>query len=196
MISATAGLVLLFRAGPRFLVAPDSLPQHVDVAVVLQGSVAGENARIAGAVTLLKLGVANQLVLSVPKESYWGESPIPAATRYVQTRYGPEAGAHLEFCETDPEVNSTEDEAKALTPCLTQHGWRSIAVVTSDYHTRRAGLIWRKVVRKQYPSAKVWIHGVNDPEFSAQTWWRRRIYAKTAFLEYTKLVWTGITMGL
>jgi hypothetical protein len=66
--------VFLFLVGPRFLVAPDSLPRHVDVAVVLQGSVAGENARVAGAVALLKLGVASQLVLSVPKESFWGES--------------------------------------------------------------------------------------------------------------------------
>jgi uncharacterized SAM-binding protein YcdF (DUF218 family) len=187
--------VFLFLVGPRFLVAPDSLPRHVDVAVVLQGSVAGENARVAGAVALLKLGVASQLVLSVPKESFWGESPIPSAKRYIQTRYGAEADAHLEFCQTDAEVNSTEDEAKALQPCLTQHGWRSIAIVTSDYHTRRSRLIWRKVLRRQYPSAEVWIHGVNDPEFRAEAWWRRRIYAKTTFLEYTKLIWTLITMG-
>lgn len=51
-------------------------------------------------------------------------------------------------------------------------------------------------MRSQDPDAQLWIHGVDDPEFDARDWWRRRIYAKTAFLESTKLVWTLLTTWL
>ena len=187
-------LICLFRYGTRFLVHPDPLPQHVDAALVLQGSILGENARVEGAVRLLQTGTVSELVLSIPHESYWGQSPEPAARQYMAKTYGSEISGHLTFCETGPDVNSTEDEAEAVSVCLGQHGWQRIAVVTSDYHTRRAGLIWKHVIRHQVPDATLWIHGVDDPEFEAKRWWRRRIYAKTVFLESTKLLWTLLTV--
>lgn len=193
-----AAILLLFicllRYGSWFLVHPDSLPQHVDAAVVLQGSILGENARVAGAVRLIEAGTAGELVLSVPRESYWGQSSEPAARQYMANTYGNKITGHLTFCETGPDVNSTEEEAEAVSVCLRQHGWRTIAVVTSDYHTRRAGLIWKHVMRKQAPDAELWIHGVDDPEFDAKNWWRKRIYAKTVYLESTKLLWTVLTV--
>ena len=142
---------------------------------------------------LLEAGTASRIVLSVPRDSYWGEPSVPAAREYMQKKYGSSIDSRLEFCETGPDVNSTEDEAKAVSVCLRQHGWPTITVVTSNYHTRRAGLTWRRVMRTQDPSAQLWIHGVDDPEFEARGWWRKRIYAKTAFLESTKLFWTLLT---
>ena len=46
----------LLRWGGYLLVAEDSVPEHVDAAVVLQGSIASENARTAAAMALLLRG--------------------------------------------------------------------------------------------------------------------------------------------
>jgi uncharacterized SAM-binding protein YcdF (DUF218 family) len=189
---SVAGVVLviaLLRWGGSALIAGDPLPAHVDAAVVLQGSIAGEIARIAGAMHLLQQGVAGRVVLSVPQQSYWGEAIPPMARRYLERNYGSELASRVDFCETGPDVNSTADEAHTLGRCLRQQGWRSVAVVTSDYHTRRAGMLWKKIFPKEDPGARLWIHGVPDPEFEAHGWWRNRRYAKTWFMESLKLIW-------
>jgi hypothetical protein len=174
--------------GSRLLIANEATPGHVDAAVVLQGSIAAEKVRIGGAVDLLQRNVADRVLLSVPKESYWGQSIPPVARAYLDHIYGNGLAARFDFCETSAEVNSTSQEAQALRPCIAEHHYRSIEIVTSNYHTRRAGIIWRKM-KGDGPPIDVWIDGVADPEFQ-QPWWRHRQSAKTFFMETAKLVWT------
>jgi len=181
-------LLSLLRWGGYLLISDDPLPRQVDGAVVLQGSVPGERARVAGAVRLLVQGTTGQILLSVPRESYWGEAVAPIALADVQKRYGPEVARHVQFCEMD-DVDSTAEEAAALIECIGERRWRSVAVVTSDYHTRRAGIIWRKALRKN-SSFRVFMHAVPDPEFHAAGWWRQRRWAKTWFFESVKLAST------
>ncbi|MGA9543861.1 MAG: YdcF family protein [Candidatus Sulfotelmatobacter sp.] len=182
-------ILSLLRWGGYLLISDDPLPLHVDGAVVLQGSVLGENARIAGAVRLLERGTTPRLLLSIPRKSYWGQPVAPLAFAYFEKTYGEEAASHIAFCQTD-DVDSTEEEARALVDCIDREQLRSVAIVTSDYHTRRAGIIWRKILRQQESSVHLWIHAVPDPEFDASGWWRERRSAKTWLLESTKLVWT------
>jgi uncharacterized SAM-binding protein YcdF (DUF218 family) len=183
-------IAAVMRWGSALLIANDPLPPRVDAAIVLQGSIAGELARIRGAIDLLKQGHAERLVLSVPRESYWGEAVAPSARHYLEKNYGADLAGRVDFCETGSGVNSTEQEAAALAPCIQGHGWKAVAIVTSNYHSRRAGIIWRKTIRKQDPSLRLWIEGVPDPEFRANGWWRERLSAKTWYLESTKLAWT------
>jgi hypothetical protein len=178
------------RWGVDVLVANDPLPAHLDGLVVLQGSVLGEKARIAGAAQLLQQGIPDRMFVSVPKESYWGQAVSPIAYRYIESKYGGEVASRADFCETGPEINSTETEATELIGCLERHGLNSVAVVTSDYHSRRAGIIWRRALRRQHSSIQLWIQGVVDPEFHAAGWWRDRLSAKTWLGESTKLLWT------
>lgn len=190
LVFAVATLLCLLRWGGYLLIASDSLPAHLDAAVVLQGSTAGEKVRLAGAMQLLQQGTVGRVLLSLPKESYWGESIPPIARRYVERNYGNDMAARVDFCETGPEVNSTEQEARATSPCIQEHGWKSIAVVTSNYHSRRAGIIWRRVLKQYEPSVHVSVHGVPDPDFQPQGWWRERLYVKTWLMEFSKLAWT------
>lgn len=158
--------------------------------MVLQGSILGERARLAGAVQLLNSGTANRLAVSIPRESYWGQAVAPLASAYISRTYDSSVANRTDFCETGFEVDSTEQEAKRLIRCAEEHSWGSIIVVTSDYHTRRAGVIWKRTLRAQNSRIHFYIHGVADPEFHAIGWWHDRLSAKTWLLESTKLLWT------
>jgi len=184
-----AGVVIvlcLLRWGGNLLIASDALPGHVDAAIVLQGSIAAEKARIAEAMELLRKGVADRVLLSVPKESYWGQSIPPVARAFLERNYGSELAARVDFCETTGEVNSTSQEAQALLQCIQERHWQSIAMVTSDYHTRRAGMLWRRMTDDS--RTRVWVEGVTDPEFRTP-WWRHRQSAKIWVMESAKLAW-------
>lgn len=176
------------RWGGYLLIAGDRLPAHIDAAVVLQGSTEGSKARVAGAMSLLQQGIAQYVLLSIPPHLFWDEPALPAAQAYLQRKYGPDA-ARVYFCEVSHSVNSTEGEAIYLESCVREHGWRSIAVVTSNYHSRRAGMLWRRMLRQQNQRIHFYIYEVPDPDFQPQGWWHERLYAKTWFLEFTKLVW-------
>ena len=184
------GVVCLLLWGKDLLIASDPLPEHFDAAIVLQGSIAAEKVRIAGAMGLLQSGRATRALLSVPKESYWGQSIPPVARSYLERTYGSDLAALTEFCEIDGDADSTLQEAQALNPCIQEHGWQSIVIVTSSYHTRRARIIWRKAIHGE-PNIHLWIDGVTDPEFQ-QPWWRYRQSAKIWVMETTKLVWTSL----
>jgi DUF218 domain len=182
--------ICVLRWGGDLLIASDPPPGHVDAEIVLQGSIAAEKARVAGAINVLQAGVADRILLSVPKESYWGQSIPPIARAYLERSYGNDVAARVDFCETTGEVNSTVQEAQVLNSCIREHRWRSILIVTSDYHTRRAGMLWRRMTRND-PNIHIWLEGVRDPEFQ-QPWWRHRQAAKIRVMETAKLVWAAL----
>jgi uncharacterized SAM-binding protein YcdF (DUF218 family) len=189
LLAAAAVVTLcLLRWGDDLLIASELAPSHVDAAVVLQGSIVAEGVRIAGAIDLLQRSVADRVLLSVPQESYWGQSIPPIARAYLERNYGSDLASRVDFCETTVDVESTLQEARSVSSCIRERRWGSIEIVTSNYHTRRAGTLWRRVNRHD-PNIHIWIDGVNDPEFQ-QPWWRHRQSAKIWLLESTKLIWT------
>ncbi len=190
LLGATLAIFFSLRWGGELLISSQPLPPAVDAAAILQGSILGEKARVAGAVRLWQQGTAKRILLSVPAESYWGRPVAPTAYAYIEKTYGRAAADSVDFCTTGPDVDSTEQEAGVLVACIREHGWNSVAVVTSDYHTRRAGIIWRRTLSRQASSVQLWVYGVSDPEFHARGWWRDRRSSKTWLMESTKLLWT------
>ena len=69
------------------------------------------------------------------------------------------------------DADSTSDEAVALARLAEAHKWKSVVVVTSNYHTRRARYIFQKV----FPAAiAVSVASARDGDFDAQRWWVKR----------------------
>jgi len=192
-LSAVCVLIVLglLHWGSDLLIAVDPMPAHVDAAVVLQGSIVAEKARVSGAMRLLQLGIADRVLLSVPRESYWGQSIPPVARAYLQRTYGENPASRVDFCETSAGVNSTAEEAEAEMVCIRERQWRSIVIVTSDYHTRRARILWRKTIQQHDPAMRVSMESVADPEFQ-KPWWRHQRAAKIWLGECLKLVWTTL----
>ncbi|HEY0376152.1 MAG TPA: YdcF family protein [Pyrinomonadaceae bacterium] len=100
------------------------------------------------------------------------------------------AGVGAESVEFVPErVSSTYDEAVRVRDYARGRGWRSVLVVTSPYHSRRALWAWRSVFRGS--GIEVGMDpapaGAQSPP-AATWWWHLRGWRAVAF-EYPKMVY-------
>jgi uncharacterized SAM-binding protein YcdF (DUF218 family) len=73
------------------------------------------------------------------------------------------------------DADSTREEAVALAHFAEERKWKSVVVVTSNYHTRRARYIFQKV----FPAGiAVSVASARDGDFDPQRWWEKRKSAK------------------
>ena len=80
---------------------------------------------------------------------------------------------------------STKDESKDFEKCLQGEPVKSVLIVTSDFHTRRALDIFRRELPgRDYSAAAV----RDDTQFGTR-WWRHRQWAKTLVDEWMRLIW-------
>jgi len=69
------------------------------------------------------------------------------------------------------DADSTSEEAAALARFVEERNWNSVVVVTSNYHSRRA----RYVLRKVFPvGIAVSVASARDGDFDPQRWWEKR----------------------
>lgn len=91
------------------------------------------------------------------------------------------------------QVDNTAAEAAELREMARARGWRSVIVVTSKYHTRRAGLAFRRTfdgtgVRIAVRASK---YDLSDPA----RWWRRRGDFRFVISEWPKLFAYRLGLG-
>ena len=117
MLVVAAIFALLIAAflhwGGYLIEASDALPDHVDAAVVLQGPMAGERARLDKAIALVQQGSAERVALSIPKHSTWDEEVAPVAQSYLQKTYGPDLAGKVDLCETQTDASAKDEAAGA-----------------------------------------------------------------------------------
>jgi uncharacterized SAM-binding protein YcdF (DUF218 family) len=83
------------------------------------------------------------------------------------------------------QAENTREEAEALRQQVVDRKWRSVIVVTSNYHTRRARYIFTHV----FPSAVVvHVSGAKDGDFDPASWWERRVSIKKLAIEMVGMV--------
>ncbi|MBS0205651.1 MAG: YdcF family protein [Planctomycetes bacterium] len=82
-------------------------------------------------------------------------------------------------------VDSTRDEARILGAFLASRPDATIAVVTSDFHTRRT----RMIFRKRLPGSRDRLHFIATPTdgFGRENWWRFKDGVLWYTFEYIKL---------
>lgn len=69
------------------------------------------------------------------------------------------------------DADSTLEEAVALVKLCSERHFRSVIVVTSNYHARRARYIFGKVFP---PTIAVSVAGAHDGDFDPEHWWEKR----------------------
>jgi uncharacterized SAM-binding protein YcdF (DUF218 family) len=158
-------------------------PFHADLIVVLGGDDRGY--RILKAAELVKQGFASKVLVSAPYCCYGhveSDLAIPFAVRHGY----PEDW----FIPFPIQGTSTATEAQEVLRELDRRRVGRFLVVTSNYHTRRAGRIYRKLVpadRFRMIAAPAW-------KFTPDSWWTEREGEKLLFLEWSKTVasWAGL----
>jgi uncharacterized SAM-binding protein YcdF (DUF218 family) len=83
------------------------------------------------------------------------------------------------------EADNTKEEAQALAQFAVPRKWRSVIVVTSNYHTRRARYIFRHVFPR---GVAVRVTGARDGDFDPEHWWLKRKYIKELTREVAGMV--------
>jgi predicted protein tyrosine phosphatase len=166
---------LAAKAG-TFLVADAPVPS--DVILVLAGET---NRRSERALELLAQGYGRRVVLDVPANGKMYEfTQIQLAQKYIQDL--PQS-ALLSIC---PIYGlSTRDESKDAEKCLARDGVKSVLLVTSDFHTRRA----LSIFRREAPGHEYSIAAARDAEQFGARWWTHRQWAKTLADEWLRLIW-------
>jgi uncharacterized SAM-binding protein YcdF (DUF218 family) len=186
-----AGLTAAILGVGRLLVVSDPLPARADAIVVMAGSIAD---RVLEAADLYRSGVAPRVVVTrerLPR----GEMALRA--RGVRL---PESGeqtlAALHALGVPPSATivlprrarSTDSEARTIAHWACARA-RSLVVVTSRYHSRRARMILRQALA---PEMQLALRASRHDPFDAARWWRDRRDAKAVLSELEKLThfWT------
>ncbi|MBN3032691.1 MAG: YdcF family protein [Candidatus Saganbacteria bacterium] len=146
----------------RWLVVEDKLAP-ADAIIVLAGDTSGE--RVAGGVELYRRGYAGRLIMSGGPLAWqlsnagWMKKQavtlgVPAAAIIVQER-----------------SRSTLEDARFSLPLAKARGFKTVIVVTSPYHTRRAAAVFKKIFGRAGVRVLVW--PVRRSDFNPDRWWTR-----------------------
>ena len=153
-------------------------PRPSDVILVLAGET---NRRPERGLQLLAQGYGRRVVLDVPTNAKLYEfTEIQLAQKYIQDL---PQGAAVSVCPIDG--LSTKEESKDAEKCLAREGGKSVLIVTSDFHTRRA----LSVYRHEIPEYEYSVAAARDGGKFGVRWWTHRQWAKIFVDEWLRLVW-------
>lgn len=187
VVSPILAFVLFLPFAGRFLVKQDQL-QKADVIFVLGGT---RVERWLEAVDLYKEGWAPRIVLS-PGLTEPAEAGLRARgvmypregdlARDGAIALGVPAGIVSVLAE---DVDNTAAEAVALSRLLSADQARRVIVVTSGYHTRRAGFAFRRQFANT--PVQVTVRGSRYSSVQPARWWRSRSDIRLLMTELPKL---------
>ncbi|MEO8115372.1 MAG: YdcF family protein, partial [Phenylobacterium sp.] len=168
----TAGL-LAYAARVQQSTQPQP-PSPADGVVALTG--ANSNERIAAAVGLLENGQGKRVLVSgVNREA--SREDIRTVSKAVRRLYDCCVDLGFNAADTVGNARETAEWVKAMR-------YRSLIVVTSDYHMPRAMLELRAVLRE--PQVHLQTYAVPTPALKSKTWWRQPRGARLMVVEYCK----------
>ena len=90
----------------------------------------------------------------------------------------------------DERVDSTIDEAKLIRKLVLDKGFKSVIVITSLTHSRRAWLTFKKVFKDD--DVEIISLPSHYQLFNPKDWWKKRKYAREVIIEYQKLIYYKI----
>jgi hypothetical protein len=169
-------LAALASQAARFLVVDE--PEKSDAIVVLAGDT---TVRPPRGLDLLRQGMAPRLFLDAETRDVIYDQPLVELVQKYVNSLG-EAN-RVSVCPITG--YSTIAEADDVSRCLQSLGPHRVLIVTSDYHTRRALMIFRhRLPQYQFNAA-----AARNPAQFGEAWWTNREWAKVTFDEWLKMLW-------
>jgi len=111
------------------------------------------------------------------------------STRVLIHEGVPAAAIHV----LEPPILNTADEVRVIRAALDREKDRSVIVVTSKPHTRRARLLWRKLAP---PECRAIVRPASEDPFDQSHWWRNSKDALDVVREVLGLMnaWSGLPL--
>jgi uncharacterized SAM-binding protein YcdF (DUF218 family) len=170
------------------IVVVDEPPRKSDAILILAG---GEPGRAWEAADLYNGKLAEYVIVTKDEPTHdeqqlrnYGIELVDGRGNYIRVLRG--LGVPEDRIVTiDMPVQDTFTELQQVRNLLEQRKWKSLIIVTSNYHTRRARLTARYVFGPSFDLTVVASkHGGFDPD----AWWRKNNDVRTFLIEFQKLV--------
>jgi uncharacterized SAM-binding protein YcdF (DUF218 family) len=152
-------------------------PRKADAILIAAGDSRGN--RILKGAELVREGYAPKAIVSGP-EGLYGFYECDLAIQFAERAGYPESY----FTAFPNHALSTHEEAQAAAREFRDLGVKRVLLVTSNYHTRRAGNLFRAAA----PDVAFTVVAAPDRHFQPRGWWRDREGRKTFSIEWMKTV--------
>lgn len=177
-----AGRQPLLAAAGSYLVQAGP-PVKADIVLVLAGD--GRGGRIVKGAQLVRDGFAPKVLVSGPDGNYGLHECDLAIPFAVKAGYPESIFQHFEN-----DARNTRDEAHQAAEQLRRMGVHHVLLVTTDFHTRRAGRMYRSAA----PDLQISVVAARDEYFSPDGWWHNREGQKTALYEWMKTIASWVNL--
>ena len=87
---------------------------------------------------------------------------------------------------SDRTMESTIDEAEYVRELVIEKGYKSLILITSPTHSRRAWLAFKKVFKEK--DVRIIVLPSSYSGFKPEDWWTQRRYVREVIIEYQKLI--------
>lgn len=163
----------MLRVAGGFWIVSDP-PQNCDAIVILSDDDFTAD-RAARAADLYHSGWAPRVVGSGRRlRPYASIAQLEAKDLEIR---GVPTKAVVQFSHDAPD---TLEELKGIRDFLSQHGWKRVMIVTSNYHTRRTRYLARHIFPEGFHFL---IEAAPDHDYDPESWWRTRAGMKVFFHE-------------
>jgi len=172
-------------------------PQKADVIIVLNGR---DTERSLMAVDLYKQGYSNLIVMAINSrqpgsDEFWKRvnnnfDGKVFFQRAIEAMGVPEKS--FEFIGNG--VTSTYDEAVVTKEFLKKNGYKSILLVTSKWHSKRAYLTFRSALKNE--GIKIIVQPSRYDVFDPDAWWKNSNDREMVFYEYVRLIFYALSFRI
>ena len=191
-IAVLSGLVyfghsFILQKGAEFLVKKDEL-KPADVIVVLSGEA---TERVEYAVKLFKDGWARKdRMIITGGPVVWKFTAASLMKEYAES-----LGVSGKSILLADKSRNTVEDAELTRELLTKYRYKSLILVTSPYHSKRASIVFGKVLGK---GVRIISAPVENSWFKPDEWWKRdkdRDIVISEFAKFIKVLLFGIEKG-
>jgi uncharacterized SAM-binding protein YcdF (DUF218 family) len=173
-----AGLTFLLSDAPaRWLVLDDTLPATADAVLVMAGD-PGYERTTTGARLILE-GRARLLILT-------GGEPGPGDSSKSLRAWAVYRGVPEDRIRTEAVSQGTHSSLLAVRPILEAEKVKTLVLVSSPYHHRRAFLTAARVFG---PKVRIFNHPAHPSAWTPRDWWKTSFSRQIVLSELGKLVY-------
>ena len=177
------GVAIWFSVG--LYLSPQSKLAHADAIVAISGGETG--ARTQEAVRLYNEGYAPLIIFSGAALDPNGPSNARAMANAAE-----QAGVPASAIRLDETSVNTRENAANVAKIITNEGAKSIILVTSPYHQRRALITFRRALG---PDATIINHSSYDQNWRRSHWWATSYSRSLTFSELQKVIYELVSNG-